>query len=196
MDLTLRDEIKSAYPLTLQEHPSSSYIERTYENAQKSDVTLAFAIDFSTAGERCTSKAAGTKFIAIPFTWEAKRAAGHVRRHMYEKNAKRINIAGNGIYTFSAYGYDQKTVNEKIYQILKIVHQEFPIAHVRSGGQTGVDSAGLVAGMLLNIPTLGFFPKGFRQRVENGQDITQSHQDILLKLEEQAEELRASETWK
>lgn len=45
--------------LTILEHKSSSYAPRTYENAAKADVTIAIAVDYNTAGERLTHKAAG-----------------------------------------------------------------------------------------------------------------------------------------
>lgn len=41
----------------LQEHASDKYPPRTFQNAKESDGTLRFAINFATAGERCTLKA-------------------------------------------------------------------------------------------------------------------------------------------
>lgn len=48
------------------EHPSSSYAPRTWANAANSDVTIAMAVDYSTAGERLTHKAAGKRYLALP----------------------------------------------------------------------------------------------------------------------------------
>lgn len=42
----------------------------------------------------------------------------------------------------------------------KRVHERIGLTHVRSGGQTGVDTAGLVAGMALGIPVTGLYPRG------------------------------------
>lgn len=40
------------------EDSSRDYNHRTYVNALNADATIAFAIDFSTSGEKCTKKAA------------------------------------------------------------------------------------------------------------------------------------------
>lgn len=189
MELKLLDEIKSHYPIDLMEHSSSSYAPRTYVNAHESDLTIAFALDYTTAGERCTIKAAGRKYLAVPLTWEVDRAVRHIKRTMFETGAKKLNIAGNGIYTLVKIGYEQHVVNRKIYLILKLVNDEYPIEQIRSGGQTGVDSAGLVAGMALGIPSLGLFPKGFRQRSAEGVDHDRDKEQILIELMEQAYEV-------
>lgn len=190
MELTLLDDFKSHYPLTLVEHASGSYAPRTYENAHKSDLTIAIAVDFQTAGERCTINAAGPKYVAVPFTWGIERAAGHIKRHVFEKKAKKLNIAGNGIYTMGSYGYDQHTINQKVYEILKLVHEAYPIEEIRSGGQTGVDVAGLVAGMALNIPTVGLYPLGWRQRFERGMDICRERDLLYTELMAYADEIK------
>jgi hypothetical protein len=192
MELKLLDEVKSHYPLTLIEHSSSSYSPRTYENAQKSDLTVAIAVDFHTAGERCTINAAGPKYLAVPFTWGVERAAGHIKRHVFEKKAKKLNIAGNGIYTMHSYGYDQHTINQKVYEILKRVCDEYAIEEIRSGGQTGVDIAGIVAGMALNIPTVGLFPKGWRQRFDNGFDVGRERDLLYTELVAYAENIKTN----
>ena len=45
------------------------------------------------------------------------------------------------------------------------------IQKVRSGGQTGADEAGLVAGERLGLETTSLCPKGWRFRTANGEDI-------------------------
>jgi hypothetical protein len=192
MELKLLDEIKSHYPIELIEHSSPSYAPRTYVNAHEADLTIAFAVDYTTAGERCTIKAAGRKYLAVPLTWDVERAARHIKRTMFETKARKINIAGNGVYTLVKIGYEQFVVNKRIYQILKSVHAEYPIEQIRSGGQTGVDTAGLVAGMALNIPSVGLFPKGFRQRTAEGVDMDKDKEQILIDLMDQAYEVAHS----
>ncbi len=41
----------------LAEHTSPAYPPRTYQNVRDSDMTIRLALDFSSAGERCTRKA-------------------------------------------------------------------------------------------------------------------------------------------
>ena len=47
------------------ENKSSSYAPRTFANAKSADLTIAFAIDFGTAGEQLTKKAAGQRYVAV-----------------------------------------------------------------------------------------------------------------------------------
>lgn len=51
--------------LIIKESTSSKYTPRTYYNAKSADLTVAFAVDFSTAGERCTHKAAGANIVQL-----------------------------------------------------------------------------------------------------------------------------------
>lgn len=50
--------------LHIAQHKSSSYAPRTYANASQG-VTLAVAVDFNTAGERLTTKAADGKILHV-----------------------------------------------------------------------------------------------------------------------------------
>jgi hypothetical protein len=174
--------------LSLQEHPERNYNARTYDNASKKhcDITIAFATNFKTGGERCTMTAAGNRYIPIPYHWHIQRAANHIRKGMYEKNASRLNIAGNGIYTLSKYDVDQLQANEKIYLILKEVMKTMEIKEIRSGGQTGIDQAGLVAGVALGLPTTGLYPKGYRRRDVDEVDYYSTPEDLRTEILEQA----------
>ena len=179
---TDKNETETSYQVTLVEHSSSSYSPRTYDNAHLSDLTIAFALDFSTAGERCTLKAAGNKYVAVPLTWNAERSAQHIGKHIFESGAKRLNIAGNGIYTLGHYGYTQQVTNQKVYDVLKLVLKSHEILEIRSGGQTGVDLSALVAGMALKVKSIGLFPKGFRQRLDDGVDYSRDPDAIYNEL--------------
>ncbi|MFL9611154.1 hypothetical protein ACKF11_13795 [Methylobacillus sp. Pita2] len=162
---------------------SSSYAPRTYANASKGDITAAIAIDYETAGERLTKKAAGQKYIRLPMSIEGieqsyeehGRTLATMARPMTEPC---INIAGNGIYTFARHKWDQARVNQYIYQVLAIAHQQHPIGSIVCGGQTGVDIAGAVAAVALNIPVTIHMPSGLLQRYEDGQDITRTEDQI------------------
>lgn len=72
-----------------------------------------------------------------------------------------LNVAGNGIYTLIKKGVEQETINQYVYDVVSLVHKHWPLDKIVSGGQTGVDTAGLVTGCALDIDTVGHGPKGF-----------------------------------
>lgn len=155
-------------------HKSRSYVPRTYENAHSADFTLAFAFDFSTAGEKLTEKAAGERFMGIKLPEHADNVtdmARYVYRALRHYNAHKLNIAGNGLYTAVRFGWTQQMINQYVYDVLKVIKPHWEIASIRSGGQTGADHAGLVAAYLLGIPAIGLYPAGFRTRNEFGIDV-------------------------
>lgn len=164
--------------LTILEHTSSSYAPRTYANAAKADVTIAIAVDYTTAGEKLTHKAAGEKYLKLPVTHtfidNARELFKFARPHIRRK----INVAGNGIYTLNKHKWTQEKVNQYVYDILAMVHKHFYLEEIRSGGQTGVDLAGGVAGVALGIPTTLLLPKGFKQRHEDGIDVCHTEEEI------------------
>lgn len=168
---------------------NGSYRERTIENAQAADITLAFAVDFNTAGERCTKNAAQGKYIDIALPTDLSRLdktsfAKAVDKATYTimpvlksisantiKRGLIINIAGNGIYMLAKYGITMQALCNFIYFVIYNIKQAFPIKQIRSGGQTGADEAGILVGQKLNIPTLVFAPNGWRFRNINNKDI-------------------------
>ena len=167
--------------LTIQQHKSSSYAPRTYENAAKADVTIAIAVDYNTAGERLTHKAAGEKYLKLdPANTNIDNARLLYKRLVRDCPGKiaNINVAGNGIYTLHKHGISQEQINLDVYRILRKVYEYFKIDSIRSGGQTGVDLAGGVAGVALGIPTTLLLPKGFKQRHENGVDVEHTEDEI------------------
>lgn len=177
--------------LELREHPNSGYAARTGENARGAGLTVAFAEDFTTAGEKLTKRVAGQRFVAIPLRLNKVKAAQELLRAMHEHGACSLNVAGNGIYTLAAHGWSQAGVNQKVYAVLARVHQVHPLEFIRSGGQTGVDTAGLVAGLVLNVPVLGLYPQGFRRRLVDGVDVQGTETSLTQELQAQAQELRA-----
>ena len=60
------------------------------------------------------------------------------------------------------------------------------ISSVRSGGQTGMDHAGLVAGLALGIPVHGHYPKGYRRRDSLGIDSNSTENEIRQEIIEEA----------
>jgi hypothetical protein len=178
--------------LTILEHTSSSYGPRTYANAAKGDVTIAIAVDYNTAGEKLTHKAAGDKYLKLdPLEASIVNARNlWLRLARLGKDAPVINVAGNGIYTLSKRKTCQEEANLYVYSVLSKVHEHWPIGEIVSGGQTGVDLAGGVAGYVLGIKTTMLLPKGFKQRFEDGVDIVQTEQDVRDQVEYYAEKLR------
>lgn len=178
--------------ILLLEHASSSYSPRTYENASTAncDLTIAFATDFKTAGERCTMTAAGRNYLAIPLEWDTPRMIAHISKAMFEKKAFRLNIAGNGIYSLLEHDLDQNAVNEKLYEVFKgVLGRGWRIDIIRSGGQTGIDMAGLIAGHALGIPVIGLFPKGYRQRNADREDFNADPSNLYIEIHESAARL-------
>jgi hypothetical protein len=172
------------------EHKSSSYAPRTYHNACSADVTIAIAIDYSTAGEKLTKKAAGDKFLKLDITEkEPIELARILYLHMKRNNCKTINIAGNGIYTWANNGFDQKRVNEIVFSILNYVAPHISIEKIVCGGQTGTDIAGAIAAQKLGIPCIVTMPKGFRMRWEDGVDKIHSKSFVISYIDKMCETL-------
>lgn len=164
--------------LTLVEHKSASYGPRTFHNARAADLTVAIAINFTTGGEKLTKEAAKGSYLALHFRWDIIKNARLLYREMRDRNVEVLNVAGNGISTFSKFEIRQSTVNLYVYALLQQVHKYHPIKKIVSGGQTGVDIAGGIAGFKLGIPVEMTFPKGFRQRHEGGYDSDHTEDEI------------------
>lgn len=169
--------------LIINEHSSDKYPPRTYYNATSADLTLALAVDLNTAGEKLTHKAAGDKYIGFQLTPNLSmlEIARPLFKALRDKGARSLNIAGNGIYTLIKYECDQKSINQFVYSLITQVHHFYPLEKIYTGGQTGVDIAGAVAGYALGIPTEVTLPKGFLQRFEDNKDVQRS-QDLVFEL--------------
>lgn len=169
-----------AEKLELIEHPSSSYSPRTRANATGADLTVALAVDFTTAGEKLTHKAAGENYLGIPLSEDPVQAARLIYKWLRDHGAQTpvINIAGNGLYTLAQHGWTQTQADRHLYTALAKVHEHWPIRKIISGGQTGIDQAGLTAALALGIPAAGTLPTGFLQRGADKRDFTQSEQAL------------------
>lgn len=164
--------------ITLNEHKSDSYGPRTFHNASQG-ITLAVAINFNTGGEKLTTKAAKGKIVHYDPTKEDYKVKGRELYNMLkEHDCRVVNVAGNGIYTWDKGGHNQHYVNREVYRILKLVHHNWKLDLVVSGGQSGADIAGLIAAEHLDIPSIGTWPKGFKMRFEDGMDIELSKKDV------------------
>lgn len=158
---------------------SGGYAQRTRENASAADLTIAFASDFSTAGERVTAEAAKGKIIQIPVSARDCPPAEEIARDiiccMTEKEKSRplvVNVAGNGISVLSSHGLDQDRINGIVRDVLKgLLDKDVSIRKIISGGQTGADEAGIAAAKALGIPAEVHAPKGWMMRRGDNRDI-------------------------
>ena len=167
------------------------YQKRTAENAQADDVdiTLSFAVDFSTYGERATARAAGDSIVQedIPVLKGGKgidlsRAAvdsvvgsicDRLPLEFVDGEPFGVNIAGNGLYTLAGKGVTQEQCNRFLTEVLKgLKERGLDVVSVRTGGQTGVDEAGAVAASSLGIRTTVHAPKGWTYRGADGKDVS------------------------
>jgi hypothetical protein len=151
--------------LTLELSNKVGYGPRTRENVAQSDMTLAIASDFSTAGERLTLKCAkehGRTIIQVPHNaidfdkrvdWFIYMINTVASQKQYPLT---LNGAGNGVYTLeSKRQEDADAFAFKFMQAaIKHTDKRFMMALVRSGGQTGYDVAIVKAAMALGIPAM------------------------------------------
>jgi hypothetical protein len=172
--------------LRLQAHLAYSYVPRTKENAHGADVTVAFAVDFNTGGERLTRAEAGPRYVGIPFGGDVAAAAEKLAAFIIKREGSTLNVAGNGIYTLAEHGVSQARANKWVFDVLSLVVKQVKLTDIRSGGQTGIDQAGLVAALVLGIPALGLYPKSFRRRNVKGEEFTSTESAVRKELEQAA----------
>lgn len=177
--------------LEIKQHRSDRYPARTFANARAADITAAYALNFATAGEWLTRRAGGDKYVSCLLTCDPVVAAEltnafRLTRHPYAS----LNIAGNGMETLARHFWTQDRVNDWVYRALRAMHARVPVAHVRSGGQTGVDLAAGVAAVALKIPCTMLFPHGFLQRDFDGVDRPHTEEQILAQVEDGVAKLR------
>jgi len=172
------EEVTDIQDINFQEEPTSGYRNRTIKNAS-ADATIAFAVDFNSAGERLTkSSVLGQNKKYIPVDAASlnisEERVNNIINALNDVNAKTLNIAGNGIYTMKN-KYTQEQLDEFTFQLLSAVLSspklKNKIESIRSGGQTGFDEAGAKAGIRLGIPTTVLAPKGWLFRNINGKNI-------------------------
>lgn len=170
--------------LQLTQHHSPGYAPRTAVNAFSGALTVAFAEDFHTAGERLTKKMAGHLYVDLPLSLAPINAARRLYKAMRYHGVASLNVAGNGIYTLQQ-NWTQESVNRHVYEVLSTVNRHLPIESVRSGGQTGADMAGLVAAYAIGVPlVIGLFPRGFIQRgtdkIDREHSVDEIREQIML----------------
>lgn len=168
--------------LIINEHKSSSYAPRTYHNASVADVTVIFAIDHTTGGEKCTHKAvnaAKSWMLMLDPNRKAIENARAIYHFLKHHNARTVNIAGNGMATWHKHGWTQEEINWHLLFALKLVHTHWPIEKIVSGGQTGTDIAAAVAAVKLGIDCELTYPKGYKMRWADGVDVDMTEESIM-----------------
>jgi ribA/ribD-fused uncharacterized protein len=147
------------------QHVGSDYGMRTDRNAADGDLTLALAADHTTGGERRTQRAAhAANRPMLMISHEPKPSDARRLVEALNKIADRgqndivLNVAGNGIATLARHGVGQTEINRRVHALLQAAITDptarFRLAGIISGGQTGVDMAGLAAAEKLGIPAL------------------------------------------
>lgn len=146
---------------------AEAYGSRTDSNAQYTDATLMICPWNSTSpGEKRTRKAASEdsnngkkKIVAdIRYNTSSKKVAELIEKNLKEREdldlneGITLNIAGNAIDKIIDKGSSQEEVNQYVYNILKELSAKIKIKQVVTGGQTGVDEAGIIAAAALGIP--------------------------------------------
>lgn len=173
---SLITSLRSAKPsTTFSISSSTSYPVRTRENAEWSDITIALAEDFSTAEEKLTQRVAGTKYVSHSLSSSNNPQA--IADSIYDQIASKgkvkdlkLNIAGNGIYTLNQ---PQEYYNNLLTEVLSILQSKgVTISAIRSGGQTGIDEAGIIAAQRLGIPSIVHITSDFKFRGKDNRDIS------------------------
>lgn len=155
--------------ITTIEHHTANYPGRTAVNAKESDGTIAFAYNFDSAGEKLTEKICkqyNKPILKIQLREPLRdidEVVNHIINWLNKYQIKHLNIAGNGIRTMKGI-FSQETLDTYLYKIFEKVLLCHPLEHVRSGGQTGVDEAGVKALDQLGVETTIVYPKGYRIR--------------------------------
>lgn len=173
---SLITSLRSAKPTTtFSVSSSTSYPVRTRENAEWSDITIALAENFSTAGEKLTQRVAGTKYVShsLSNSNDPQTIADSIYDQIVAKGKVKdlkLNIAGNGIYSLTQ---SQEYYNNLLTEVLSILQSKgVTISAVRSGGQTGIDEAGIIAAQRLNIPSIVHTTSDFKFRGKDNKDVS------------------------
>ena len=192
MQFYQNDNLPGVY---IREHSNEKYPPRTKINASSGDVTLALAVDMTTKRELLTKRLVEESGkIYLGRVLEEDVTSHDIARALYKElrtsGGNHLNVAGNSIHTLHQFGCDQDWINYFVFSVIEKVHEHYPLAKIVTGGQTGVDMAGAIAGAVLGIHTEVTFPKGFRQRTHEKEIYQQSAEDVFKSMEEQVQRLQ------
>lgn len=106
----------------VQEHSSSSYAPRTYQNVKESDATLRLAYDFLSPGEICTLKAIKEyNKLHLDINLSEPPDAKDVAKWIIENKISTLNIAGNSEQTCPGI---YKTVRDYLIEVLTYIKED------------------------------------------------------------------------
>lgn len=165
--------------ITYIEDKSPKYPPRTFANAMRADMTIAFAASLDTPGERLTKVAAekqGKFYLPIDILGGgiqssvnyALLAAGFIKYN----NIKSINIAGNSVKTLVKYHITQDQCDQYVNAFIGMLLTEgIKLDFICSGGQSGADEAGIKSSVNHFIPAICHCPQGWPYLNADGQTI-------------------------
>lgn len=157
----------SANDINSASNSTEAYRSKTDSNVQNTDATLIICPwESDSPGERRTRIVASKdnndgkkKIIAdIRYNTSSRKVAELAEKSLKERGdldlskGITLNIAGNSINKIIAKGSNQEEVNKYVYNVLKELSSRVKINQVVTGGQTGIDEAGIIAAAALGIP--------------------------------------------
>ena len=157
---------------------SNLYPERTKENADWSDITLDFTeSDKGSGGNReLTKQVAGKKYIHFKLhsegdnSYDADEILDAIKQAGLPTKNIKLNIAGSEIGKLKE---TQERYNEEIERILNgLLTLGVTISEIRTGGQTGIDEAGIIAAQRLGIPNEVHATSDYKFRDKSGEDVS------------------------
>jgi hypothetical protein len=163
-------EKKHKAAITFVECSKAGYPARTAINVQETDGTLLLAADSSTPGEKLTRKLCEEHkkpcmVIAISLDLKLDKTPKDVEEWINTKGIATLNIAGNCITRFP-----RRVLQADLNKLLTDLLTGLALVRIQSGGQTGIDEAGIMAGLALKVQTKVVAPKGWMFRGRDGKD--------------------------
>ena len=163
---------------------SGSYSKRTRYNCKTADVTLAIASDFNSAGEILTFTSAKPRIYQMSiydYLEEPEIEVEEFCKKFRTCFSDTVHLAGNGAKTlYKLWGAKyQNKADRLVYSILKKATETITITKVYSGGQTGIDEAGVKAALRLDIPVEVNMPNRYKIRDCMGKDVFLTHEETL-----------------
>jgi hypothetical protein len=161
--------------ITYIQDKSDKYPPRTFANAAGADATIAFAVDFNTAGEKLTASAAikaGKIYMPVDVKSLNFEQAATTSFELIPLPTCIINVAGNSAATLAKHSMSQRGADVIVeHYIFWLLAHKVNISTIRSGGQSGFDEAGIKAALKLDIPAIVHCPKGWKFINEKGETI-------------------------